>query len=145
MFALLSVYDYAKIRTGKSSEMLLQLPNSFKLRIHSSIRSRAKTIALAGSSLAMGFLVSIFEFACTGQVYLPLLAYLARSQKRTDALGLLLAYNLCFIAPLLVVFAASYFGVSSKRITSLFQSHMGKVKIALALAFAALAALTILT
>lgn len=154
VFALLSVYDYAKIRAGKSSEMLLQLPDSFKLRIHASIRSRARdeqkrtsrrTVALAGSSLAMGFLVSIFEFACTGQVYLPLLAYLARSQKRADALGLLLAYNLCFIAPLLVVFAASYLGVSSKRITTLFQRHMGKVKLALALAFVALAVLTILT
>ena len=93
----------------------------------------------------MGFLVSIFEFACTAQVYLPTLAYLARALRRADALGLLLAYNLCFIAPLVVVFAASYLGVSSKRITSLFRSHLGKVKLALALAFLALAALTVVT
>jgi cytochrome c biogenesis protein CcdA len=145
VFAALSVYDYSRIRAGRPSEMLLQLPDSLKLKIHASIRTRAKTLALAGSSLAMGFLVSIFEFACTAQVYLPTLAYLARALKRADALGLLLAYNLCFIAPLLVVFAASYLGVSSRRITILFQSHMGKVKLALAVAFLALAALTVLT
>jgi cytochrome c biogenesis protein CcdA len=145
VFAALSVYDYTRIRAGRPSDMLLQLPDSLRLKIHASIRTRAKTLALAGSSLAMGFLVSIFEFACTAQVYLPTLAYLARALKRADALGLLLAYNLCFIAPLLVVFAASYLGVSSRRITVLFRSHMGKVKLALAIAFLALAALTVLT
>jgi cytochrome c biogenesis protein CcdA len=144
-FAALSVYDYTRIRAGAPSEMLLQLPNYLKLKIHSSIRTRAKTLAIAGSSLVMGFLVSIFEFACTAQVYLPTLAYLARVQRRTDALGLLLLYNLCFIAPLLVVFAASYLGVSSKRITALFQKQMGKVKLALAFAFLVLAAVTALT
>ena len=144
VFAVLSVFDYTRIRAGAASEMILQLPSSLKLRIHTSIRARARTVALVGSSLAMGFLVSIFEFACTGQVYLPTLAYLARVGKRADALGLLLLYNLCFVAPLLVVFAASYLGVSSKRITVLFQSHMGKVKLALALAFLVLAAMTVL-
>ncbi len=144
VFAGLSVFDYTRIRAGAASEMILQLPSSLKLRIHTSIRARAKTVALVGSSLAMGFLVSIFEFACTGQVYLPTLAYLARVGKRADALGLLLLYNLCFISPLLVVFVASYLGVSSKRITTLFQSHMGKVKLGLALAFLVLAAMTVL-
>ncbi len=144
-FAALSVYDYFKIRAGKSSEMLLQLPNALKLRIHASIRTRARTAAIAGSSFLLGFLVSIFEFACTGQVYLPTLAYLARARGRSDAAALLVLYNLCFIAPLLAVFAASYFGVSSKRIATLFQRRMGAVKIALALVFLALAALTIAT
>ena len=145
VFSALSVYDYTRVRAGEPSKMLLQLPDSLKLRIHASIRTRAKTLALAGSSLAMGFLVSIFEFACTAQVYLPTLAYLARARRRDDALGLLLAYNLCFIAPLLVVFAASYLGVGSKRITSLFQMQLGKVKLALAFVFLGLAILTALT
>jgi cytochrome c biogenesis protein CcdA len=143
-FSGLSLYDYVLIRRGRASEMVLQLPNALKGRIHASIRTRTRSIALAGSSLALGFLVSIFEFACTGQVYLPTLAYLARVQRRTDALLLLLAYNLCFILPLLAVFAASYFGVSSKRITVLFQKRMGGVKLALAAAFLGLAALTLL-
>lgn len=145
VFALLSVYDYTRIKAGRPSEILLQLPNSLKLRIHESIRKRARTAALAGSSFVLGVLVSIFEFACTGQVYLPTLAYLARAKGRTDALLLLALYNLCFIAPLLVVFGASYFGVSSKRITVMFQKRMGAIKLGLAVVFLALAALTLLT
>lgn len=143
VFTALSIYDYFLIRAGKASEMVLQLPKAIKGRIHASIRTRARSATLALSSLVLGFLVSIFEFACTGQVYLPTLAYLARVQRRSDALGLLLLYNLCFIAPLLVVFGATYFGVSSKRITGLFQRQMGKVKLGLALAFLVLAVLTV--
>ena len=89
VFAGLSVYDYALIRAGRPTEMLLQLPSSFKKRIHASIRTRVRIAAIAGSSLVLGFLVSVFEFACTGQVYLPLLGYLARMHRQLDALGLL--------------------------------------------------------
>jgi cytochrome c biogenesis protein CcdA len=145
VFAALSLYDYSRIRAGRPSDMLLQLPNSLKLRIHESIRKRRRATALALSSFVLGVLVSIFEFACTGQVYLPTLAYLARARGGADALLLLLLYNLCFIAPLLVVFGASYFGVSSKRIASLFERRMGAVKLLLAAVFAALALLTLLT
>jgi cytochrome c biogenesis protein CcdA len=143
VFAGLSVYDYTRIRAGHPAEMLLQLPASFKKRIHASIRSRVRIAALAGSSLALGFLVSVFEFACTGQVYLPLLGSFARMHRQLDGLGLLALYNLCFIAPLLVVFGASYMGVSSGRITALFQARMGLVKIGLAVFFVGLAVFTL--
>jgi len=144
VFAGLSVYDYTRIRSGRPSEIILQLPTALKLRIHASIRTRAKTAALAGSSFVLGFLVSIFEFACTGQVYLPTLAYLAREKGSSGAILLLILYNLCFIAPLVAVFAASWFGVSSKRIASVFQRRMGAVKLGLAAVFLVLAALTLL-
>jgi cytochrome c biogenesis protein CcdA len=143
VFAGLSVYDYTRIRAGRPTEILLQLPTVLKKRIHSSIRTRVRTAALAGSSLVLGFLVSIFEFACTGQVYLPTLAYLVRVDRRLSAVLLLALYNLCFILPLLAVFAGSYLGVSSARITAAFQTHMGKVKLGLAVVFAGLAVFTL--
>ena len=143
VFAGLSVYDYALIRQGRPTEMLLQLPSALKKQIHASIRTRVRMAALVGSSLVLGFLVSIFEFACTGQVYLPMLAYLVKMREGTAALGLLLLYNVCFIVPLLVVFAASYLGVSSGKITSWFQANMGKVKLGLAVVFATLAVFTL--
>ncbi|HTO23123.1 MAG TPA: hypothetical protein VMQ10_11660, partial [Spirochaetia bacterium] len=145
VFAGLSVYDYTLIRAGRPTEILLQLPSSFKKRIHTSIRTRVRMAALAGSSLVLGFLVSVFEFACTGQVYLPMLGYLARMRQQPYALGLLALYNLCFIVPLLVVFAASWLGVTSGRITAAFQAHMGTVKLGLAVVFVGLAVLTLAT
>lgn len=143
LFAGLSIHDYALIRGGRPTEMLLQLPSALKRQIHASIRTRVRTAALVGSSLVLGFLVSIFEFACTGQVYLPTLAYLARVHRQLDAVGLLVLYNLCFIAPLLLVFGVSYYGVSSARVTTFFQAHMGKVKLGLAVVFAGLAVFTL--
>ena len=143
VFAGLSIYDFALIRAGKPGEMILQLPSALKRRIHTSIRGTARTTALVGSSLVLGFLVSIFEFACTGQVYLPTLGVLARLHRQADALALLALYNLCFVAPLLVVFGVSYAGVSSGRITTFFQAHMGSVKLALAAAFIGLAVFTL--
>ena len=143
VFAGMSIYDYTLIRRGRPSEILLQLPSALKRQIHNSIRARVRTAAIAGSSLVLGFLVSVFEFACTGQVYLPMLAYLARMRRGLAATGLLVLYNLCFIAPLLVVFGASYLGVSSGRITTFFQAHMGKVKLGLAAVFAGLAVVTL--
>ena len=142
-FAALSVYDYTLIRAGRPTEMLLQLPTALKRRIHASVRTHVRTAALVGSSLVLGFLVSLFEFACTGQVYLPLLGYLSRVHRQGDAIALLLLYNLCFIAPLLAVFAASYLGVSSGRITTIFQRHMGLVKLLLAAVFLGLAVFTL--
>ncbi len=142
-FAGMSVYDYVLIRGGKPTKILLQLPSVLKRQIHKSIRSQARAAALVGGSLLLGFLVSIFEFACTGQVYLPTLAYLVRVRRQASAVGLLVLYNACFILPLLVVFAASWLGVSSGKITALFQKRMGAVKLGLAAVFLGLAAFTL--
>ncbi len=115
--------------------MALQLPGYLKRRIHASIRTRVRSTALAASALGLGFLVSVFEFACTGQVYLPTLAYLARLGD-ARAVPLLAVYNLGFIAPLVAVFAASWAGVTSRGLTAFFQRHLVAVKAALAVFFA---------
>ena len=142
-FAGMSVYDYLLIRGGKPTKILLQLPSVLKRQIHTAIRTQVRAAALVGGSLLLGFLVSVFEFACTGQVYLPTLAYLVRVRRQASAVGLLVLYNACFILPLLAVFAASWFGVSSGKITALFQKHMGAVKLGLAAVFLGLAVFTL--
>jgi cytochrome c biogenesis protein CcdA len=124
--------------------MTLQLPGALKRRIHASIRTGVRSAALAASALGLGFLVSVFEFACTGQVYLPTLAYLARLRD-ARAVPLLAAYNLGFIVPLVAVFVASWIGVTSRGLGAFFQRHLVAVKVGLALFFAALAALTLAT
>lgn len=143
--AALSLYDFALVRAGRSREMLLQLPRSFKERIHRDIRTRARAAALAASSLVLGFLVSVFELACTGQVYLPTLAYLVRVRPDAGSFFYLLLYNLGFIAPLAAVFALAFWGVASQRLAAFVQRSLGTVKIALAVLFLGLAVLTYFT
>lgn len=143
VFAALSVYDWSRIRAGDTSGIVLQLPTAMKRRIHGSIRSRARSTALAGSALVLGVLVSVFELACTGQVYFPTLTYMTRVDANVRSYLLLTLYNIGFILPLLAVFGLSYAGVSSQRITQVFQAHLGTVKLATAGLFVGLAVLTI--
>lgn len=144
VFAALSIYDYTRIRKGNTSEILLQLPKGIKRRIHASIRERSRSAALVASSLVLGFLISIFELACTGQVYFPTIAYMVQGENRSLGYLLLAVYNFGFIVPLLAVFLLAYAGVGSERITKAFQKNLGAVKLGLAGLFVALAVLTVL-
>jgi len=74
------------------------------------------------STLVLGFLVSVFELACTGQVYFPTLVYLHQVRQSAGSFSYLLLYNFVFILPLLAVFALSYWGVSSQKLTAWFGS-----------------------
>jgi cytochrome c biogenesis protein CcdA len=143
-FAALSFYDYLLIRQGKTGKVLLQLPSTLKKQIHVSIRARSRSATLVGSALVLGFLVSVFELACTGQVYLPTVVYIVRTGRQLRGYGYLILYNLGFIAPLLVVFGLSFAGMGLKGLTAFFQKSVAAVKLALAGLFAALAVVTIL-
>jgi len=145
VFAALSLYDYFQLRSGRTDRVLLQLPQAIKRRLHRDIKSRTRAAALMASSLVLGFLVSLFELACTGQVYFPTLVYLHRVRRNAGSLSYLLAYNFAFILPLLIVFALSYWGISSQKLGQWVQRSMKPVKLLLAGLFLGLALLTALT
>jgi len=140
----LSLWDYIKIRKGKTKDMILQLPLKMKQRIHKSIRTQTQSTALIGSSLLMGFFISVFELGCTGQIYFPTIAYLVQADKEIEGYIFLAIYNVGFILPLFLVFFLTYKGISSERITRIFQDNMGKVKLGTALLFLGLAMLTVI-
>ncbi len=136
VFGILSISDYFKVRHGKTADMSLQLPGFLKRRIHATIREKARTKSIIIGALIAGFLVSLLEFACTGQVYLPTIVYMTRIEGyQFRAVLYLLLYNVCFIVPLLAVFGIVYFGVSSRSVASVMESRVGMIKLLLALVF----------
>ena len=141
LFSGLSIYDYVKIKRGRATEILLQLPDGVKRRMHSSIRSYSKSAALAGSSIVMGFLISVFELGCTGQIYFPTITYIIQTGSSAEGYGFLALYNLAFILPLAAVFVVVYFGTTSKKVTRLFQSNLAVIKLLTALLFIGFAVL----
>jgi len=145
VFASLSLYDYFQLRSGRSDRVVLQLPMPIKRRLHRDIKSRSRSAALVASSLMLGFLVSVFELACTGQVYLPTLMYLHQVQRDAGSFSYLLLYNVAFILPLLVVFTLSYWGISSQKLTGWVQGSIKTVKLLLVALFLGLAVLTFVT
>jgi len=83
--------------------------------------------------------VSLLEFVCTGQVYLPTLTYVAAlPELRVKAVTYLALYNLVFVAPLVALLGATYLGVSSRRLAEAFSARLGAAKLLLALIFLAL-------
>ncbi len=139
IFSALSFYDYWLIKKGKSSDMILQLPSKIKKKIHKNIREKSKIGNLIVGSFLIGFLVSIQELFCTGQVYLPTLVYMTNFQNyKTEAFLYLLLYNILFILPLLVVFFAFYKGVSSDVMQRFMKNNLSFSKILLGIIFLAL-------
>ena len=144
ILSVLSFYDYALCRQGKATRMSLQLPRFLKQRIHASVRTRTRSAGLILSSLGLGFVVSVLELACTGQVYLPMIVYMLKvATEAKRAFALLLTYNLAFILPLVVVFILAYFGLTAETLAKAFERRIGLMKLATGILFLALGALVL--
>lgn len=147
VLAALSVADGIKAMRGRHREILLQLPRGLKRRIQSVLIRFGRTHYLVLGGLLIGGLISVLELACTGQIYLPVIRVVAMSvgQANPEAILLLVTYNLCFVAPLIAIFALAYWGTSSERLAEALRKHMAATKLATAVFFAGLAVLMLAT
>lgn len=135
VFTILSFYDVVLIKRGLTKEMKLQLPKSLKKRIHSTIRNNTRKRGIIVGTIIIGVMVTIFELACTGQIYLPIITYIIKIEGSLSAYLYLTIYNLGFIIPLLTVFILIYKGITNTNITTWFQSKLLLIKILLGLLF----------
>ncbi len=141
VFGALSLSDAWRVWRGTGPErMHLHLPDAWRERIRRRLRASVHASHLFAAALASGVAVSVLESACTGQVYFPFLAGLARGQGAyARAVLLLLWYNLLFVLPLIGVFCAALAGVTSERLARFGRSNLVPAKVALALVFLAMA------
>ncbi len=127
---------------GKTTDQVLQLSATNKRRIHNVMRKGLKTKNLFIGAVGIGALVSLFEAACTGQVYLPTIVLVLQDPDlRNHALLYLIFYNLLFIFPLVFVFILAYGGVASERFAEWSKKNFGVTRIALTILFLFLAIL----
>lgn len=144
VIAALSFRDAYRVRRGKLEDMSLQLSQRQKRAIHGLIRKTANTGFLATTAFVVAFPVSLFEFLCTGQTYLPTIVLIySQSALRARATLLLVVYNLLFILPLLVITFVAWLGTTSDRMTGWLTKNAVVVKIATAVLFLAIAAFLI--
>jgi len=156
ILGLFCVYDLFKFKqTGQTEDLTLQLPQAVKNRIHAIIglvyrkknsrqdedMRQASVLKLAASALATGFLVSILEAVCTGQVYLPTITFILKtSHLKIEAWGYLVLYNLMFILPLFIIFLFALEGVTSAEFSGFLRRHLALIKILMAVLFFSLGA-----
>jgi thiol-disulfide isomerase/thioredoxin len=146
ILGILSLYDFVRLKQGRPSEMKLQLPDFLKKRIHRTIREESKSTRYFLAALSAGFVVSLLEFTCTGQVYLPTILFVTNIPSlKTSAISYLLLYNFMFIIPLLIIFGIVYWGVTSEQLAFFLQKRASSIKFYTSLLFFALAGILILS
>lgn len=134
---MLDLFKYLKTKDTQS--MTLGLPKNIKARIHKAIRVGMGTRGLLAGALSVGAVVALLESVCTGQIYLPVIIFVAKSSTlRLDAIGYLLVYNLMFILPLVIIFIITYYGVSSQSLGNFLGKHIVLAKVTMALLFVGL-------
>lgn len=150
IFFILSLYDFIVYqKTKKSEKMLLQLTQNQKVRIHKImgffLRQKQESLwRLMLAALAVGFIVSLLEAVCTGQVYVPTVVLIMQDPAfRMKAIAYLLIYNLMFVVPLIAVFVLALAGCESKGFNDFLKKHLGLTKILLCLVFLGLFALLV--
>jgi cytochrome c biogenesis protein CcdA/glutaredoxin len=161
ILGMLSLRDYLKIKQGKRQENIPQtitkqiagsniIPSSPdneiicsggvcplpKARIHQNIYKHGKTGGYILSSFGLGMTISILEFSCTGQIYVPTLMYMTKiSGLRMMSFGYLILYNLMFVVPLIIIFLLSYNGIKSKTFSGFAEKHVVAIKLAITIFF----------
>ncbi len=129
---------------GETRSQVLQLSKKSKQRIHRVMRKGLVTGSLFLGALGIGALVSLFEAACTGQVYLPTIVLVLQDEAmRGHAIIYLFLYNLMFILPLVVVFSLAYSGVASEKLTTWSREHFGLTRVLMSLLFLLLAVMMV--
>jgi len=143
ILGVVSLYDYLQFkRKGTTKDAKLQLPSFLKNLIHSAIRKNVRLSNYILMAAVTGFIVSLLELACTGQIYLPTIMFISTiPDLKVNALFYLLFYNLMFVVPLVLVFSFTYWGTTSAQWAALTQKNFGKIKIAMTLLFFGLAGL----
>ncbi len=147
VLGFISLSDYIQFkRKGTTKDAKLQLSPFLKRMIHSTIRKNVRLSNYILIAAVTGFIVSLLELACTGQIYLPTLMFISTIPNlKINAIFYLLLYNLMFIVPLVLIFTFTYWGTSSAQWAALTQRNFGKIKMAMTLLFFGLAALLLYT
>ena len=142
VLSALSVRDAFRYRRAKEPSVItLQLPNRVKKAIRSIAEASWRGPAVFAAGLGCGFLVTLLDALCTGQVYVPVLALLSREPGAWRSFGLLALYNLAFIAPLVAVFMLAAKGADAAQMSRWSKRNVFPSKLALGLVFALLGTL----
>ena len=125
------------------SVVTLRLPEGVKVLIRKIALETWSGPSVFVAGLGCGLLVTVLDSLCTGQVYVPVVALVAREGEAWREFALLLVYNLAFIVPLLAVFALAANGATAERMSRWSKRNVVPSKLALAAVFFLLALVTL--
>lgn len=113
-------------------------PNApFSVRIPLKIRaivSKYAYQATIASAVIVGILIGLYEFPCSGAIYLAVISLLSSQTSFMVGLGYLLLYNVMFILPLILIFVAATNKITTEKYINLQEKHGRKLHLFLAFA-----------
>lgn len=107
ILGLFNIKDYFWYGGG----FLMEVPRRWR----PTMKELIKKISGPGGGFVIGFVVSLFLLPCTSGPYIIILGLLASQTDWLKAITYLITYNLIFIAPMLTIIAALYFGLSPEK------------------------------
>lgn len=136
-FAIQSFFDYRRAKLGRVREMVLKTPERLNNIARRLIRNTKGAVIIA---LPLGIIISLLEFVCTGQEYVPTILYMLKTGNRIAmAIQLLTVYNLAFVLPLILVGIACIVGSRTDRVTDFYRKHLAVIKLCFCFFFTGLA------
>lgn len=129
----LNILDFYYARKGNIRKIKLQLPLRYKKLSHFIIRKVSLTNLLI--IFCIGALMSLIEFPCSGQVYLPTITLIGNPLSNFRPFLLLLLYNLMFILPLIGIVIVSILWLSSEKVSIFISQKLTLIKLSTAIFF----------
>jgi hypothetical protein len=139
VLAVLSFYDYYKLScstNSSSSDVTLQLPKSIKILMNRITNKLSSSAFFIPFGFFLGAIVSVLEFLCTGQVYLPTIIYMLKVPSlKLRAAMFLSVYSLFFVIPLVVIFVTLLLTINTGRIQAMDKKYVKLIKLFTGLLF----------
>lgn len=127
-FAALNFKDAFYSKRFDLANVTLQLPSKNKKLIHDLIKRFSDNRLKSLAAFALGFLVTLAELLCTGQVYLA--AIIALSNFSGFVQGFyLLVFNIGFIIPILIITAIIHLTKETMDMTDVLLDKLWVIKI----------------
>jgi len=107
IFGLANIKDYFWYGKG----FLMEVPQSWRPKMKSLIRN----VASPWGGFTVGLIISLFLLPCTSGPYVVILGMLAAKTTFFKAFLYLILYNFIFIAPMVAIVLAMYFGLPPEQ------------------------------
>lgn len=118
--SIISFYDWyslGKTNDTSPNKVILQLPNILKTKMRMFIGKFGDVKYIVPFGFFLGAIISILEFFCTGQIYLPTIMYMVRiPELKARALFYLALYAFIFVVPLIVILVSVIGGLKYGKI-----------------------------
>ncbi len=124
-FGLLNIKEYF----WPGSKFTIRIP----LRVRGLVSKYAYQATIF-SAIIVGILIGIYEFPCSGAIYLAIVSLLSSKGTFWQGLPYLLIYNLMFVLPLIAIFALATNKITTEKFINLQEKHGRKLHLLLAVA-----------